>query len=100
MGKDPKILSSGRQDKAFYKAMWDALGKRDSAGRIVEPEKKRRSPIWHGLTINVVYNEDGSVRYYVELSNDFTEKKEAEDMIWRPGQFRFSDRFAESPDVA
>lgn len=35
------------------------------------------------------YNEDRSVRYYVELSNDFTEKKEAEDMIWRQANFDF-----------
>lgn len=48
------------------------------------------------LTINVVYNEDRSVRYYVELSNDFTEKKEAEDMIWRQANFDFLTNFAES----
>ena len=89
MGKDPKILSSGRQDKAFYKAMWDALGKKGFWRGELWNRKKNGEVYLAWLTINVVYNEDGSVRYYVELSNDFTEKKEAEDMIWRQANFDF-----------
>ena len=88
-GKDPKILSSGRQDKAFYKAMWKALAQKGFWRGELWNRKKSGEVYLAWLTINVVYNEDGSVRYYVELSNDFTEKKEAEDMIWRQANFDF-----------
>lgn len=89
LGKDPKVLSSGRQDKAFYKAMWDALQEKGVWRGELWNRKKNGEVYAAWLTINVIYNEDGSVRYYVELSDDFTEKKEAEDMIWRQANFDF-----------
>ena len=89
IGRDPKLLSSGRQDKAFYKAMWDALDEKGHWRGELWNRRKNGESYASWLTINVVYNEDRSVRYYVELSNDFTEKKEAEDMIWRQANFDF-----------
>ena len=89
LGKDPKILNSGRQDKAFYKAMWDTLHEKGVWRGELWNRKKNGEVYAAWLTINVVYNEDGTVRYYVELSDDFTEKKEAEDMIWRQANFDF-----------
>lgn len=89
IGKDPKLLSSGRQDKAFYKAMWDALNEKGYWRGELWNRRKNGESYAAWLTINVVYNEDRSVRYYVELSNDFTEKKEAEDMIWKQANFDF-----------
>lgn len=89
IGKDPKLLSSGRQDKAFYKAMWDSLNEKGYWRGELWNRRKNGESYASWLTINVVYNEDRSVRYYVEMSNDFTEKKEAEDMIWRQANFDF-----------
>lgn len=89
VGKDPKLLSSGRQDKAFYKAMWDTLNDRGYWRGELWNRRKNGESYASWMTINVVYNEDKSVRYYVELSSDFTEKKEAEDMIWRQANFDF-----------
>ncbi len=89
LGKDPKILSSGRQDKAFYKVMWNTLHEKGVWRGELWNRKKNGEVYAAWLTINVIYNDDGSVRYYVGLSDDFTEKKEAEDMIWRQANFDF-----------
>ena len=89
LGKNPGILSSGRQDKAFYKAMWRELREKGVWRGELWNRKKNGELYAAWLTINVIYNEDGAVRYYVVLSEDFTEKKEAEDMIWRQANFDF-----------
>ncbi|MBK9574365.1 MAG: PAS domain S-box protein [Rhodoferax sp.] len=44
LGQNPRMLQSGRQNKAFYAAMWDALkeqGSMEWGG--VEPTQERRS---------------------------------------------------------
>ncbi len=69
--------------------MWDALQEKGVWRGELWNRKKNGEVYAAWLTINVIYNEDGSVRYYVELSDDFTEKKEAEDMIWRQANFDF-----------
>ncbi|MEA5098025.1 MAG: EAL domain-containing protein [Burkholderiaceae bacterium] len=87
IGKNPSILSSGRQDRAFYQSMWHAL---NTAGHWQgELWNKRKNgqlyPAW--ITINAIFNEDGTIDRYVELCSDFTKKKEAEQQLWQQTNF-------------
>jgi len=89
IGKNPRIMSSGRQDKAFYQAMWNAIKTTGHWQGELWNRRKNGEAFAAWLTINTIYNADGSVRNYVELSSDFTKKKEAEDLIWRQANYDF-----------
>ena len=81
LGKNPSILSSGRQDKAFYAAMWRQLLSTGSwSGEIWDRRKNGQMyPKW--LTITAVRNESGETTEYVAIFNDISERKQAEEEI-------------------
>lgn len=79
--KDPSILNSGHHNADFYLAMWqsiEATGKWN--GEIWDRRKNGEIyPKW--LTIDTIFNTDGSVLRRVALFTDITKKKEAENKI-------------------
>jgi diguanylate cyclase (GGDEF)-like protein/PAS domain S-box-containing protein len=87
IGQTPRILKSGRQNKAFYTAMW---------------KKVHRSGAWHGeiwnkrkngeiypeyLTITAVQGADKEITHYVATLHDITERKLAEALLLSQKQF-------------
>ncbi len=78
LGKNPRIRSSGRQDKAFYEKMWQQLLDHGSwTGEIWNKRKNGQIyPEW--LTITAVKNEKGVTTGYVAIFSDITERKQSE----------------------
>lgn len=81
VGHTPKILQSGRHDKAFYQAMWDSILRTGVwQGEVWDKHKSGRIyPKW--LTISAVKNTAGKVTHYVGAHYDISERKEAEEQI-------------------
>jgi diguanylate cyclase (GGDEF)-like protein/PAS domain S-box-containing protein len=81
LGKNPRILSSGRQSKAFYEEMWRQLLEDGSwSGEIWDRRKNGEIyPKW--LTISAVKDEQGKVTEYVAIFSDITARKRAEEEI-------------------
>jgi diguanylate cyclase (GGDEF)-like protein/PAS domain S-box-containing protein len=81
IGKNPRIMSSGRQDKAFYAAMWKQILESGSwAGEIWDKRKNGEIyPKW--LTITAVKNERGETAQYVAIFSDITVRKHKEELI-------------------
>ncbi len=81
VGKNPKLLSSGKQTAEFYKLMWtsiEATGK--WSGEIWNRRKNGEIyPEW--LSIGVVKNAKGQVVNYISLFSDITKRKEDEQRI-------------------
>lgn len=81
IGKDPKVLSSGKQTADFYKAMWasiEAVGQ--WSGEIWNRRKNGEVyPEW--LSIGVIKNARGQILNYISLFSDITKRKEAEQRI-------------------
>ncbi|HEY7985358.1 MAG TPA: PAS domain S-box protein [Methylophilaceae bacterium] len=81
VGKNSSMLGTERHDKAFYKAMRREI---ESTGQWQGEDWSRRK---NGeeyiirLTINTIFNEDGSVHSRVSLFSDLTENKEAERIV-------------------
>lgn len=110
VGKDPKLLSSGKQTAEFYKAMWesiDALGQ--WSGEIWNRRKSGEVyPEW--LSIGVIKNPRGEILNYIALFSDITRRKEAERRIeflahydaltGLPNRALFSDRLKHALLVA
>ena len=81
LGKNPRMMGSGRQDKAFYAAMWQHLLEHGSwAGEIWDRRKCGEIyPKW--MTITAVKNEHGEPAQYVAIFSDITARKQAEEEI-------------------
>ena len=81
LGKNPSILSSGRQDKTFYAELWQQLLSTGSwTGEIWDRRKGGQIyPKW--LTITAVKDEQGRTTEYVAIFSDITARKQAEEEI-------------------
>jgi diguanylate cyclase (GGDEF)-like protein/PAS domain S-box-containing protein len=81
IGNNPRIMSSGRQDKTFYAAMWKEILESGSwAGEIWDRRKNGEIyPKW--LTITAVKNEHGETTQYVAIFSDITVRKHKEELI-------------------
>jgi diguanylate cyclase (GGDEF)-like protein/PAS domain S-box-containing protein len=81
IGKNPSILSSGRQPKEFYQKMWTALI-RDGrwSGEIWNRRKTGEFfPEW--LSVTRLCDEHGNPENHIAIFTDITEQKAAEETI-------------------
>ncbi|MDD4913262.1 MAG: PAS domain S-box protein [Sideroxydans sp.] len=78
MGRDPKILSSGRQDKTFYEEMWKSLGEAGSWRGELWNRRKEGELFAELLSISVIRDGSGLVQRYVGVFSDITYFKEYE----------------------
>ena len=81
IGKNPGMLSAGRQPREFYQEMWNCL--RGSGRWDGEIWNRRKSgeiyPEW--LSISTVKNQQGETTHYVGIFSDITERKQAEERV-------------------
>jgi diguanylate cyclase (GGDEF)-like protein/PAS domain S-box-containing protein len=75
IGKTPAILSSGRQDKDFYKSMWTALKNHGHWLGEIWNRKKSGEEYCERLSIDAVYDRKGQVSHYVAAFYDITRSK-------------------------
>lgn len=81
LGRNPRILSSGRHDTEFYAAMWRALEQNGYwSGEICN--RRKDGEIYVELkTISAVRDEKGKTLHYVALFSDITAIKEHEKQL-------------------
>jgi diguanylate cyclase (GGDEF)-like protein/PAS domain S-box-containing protein len=87
VGEKPKLLSSGLHDQNFYKQMWESINSTGSwSGEIWDRDKE--GELYGGkLTINSLKDASGTVVNYIGIFTDVTEKKQAEDKVYRLAYF-------------
>jgi PAS domain S-box-containing protein len=98
IGRNPRILQSGRQDAAFYRAMWDTLaGKGRWSGEIWNRRKDGKVyPEW--LSISAVRDTAGRTANYVAVFTDLTFRK-ATDEALRESRERLTTLIESIPDA-
>ncbi len=76
LGRNPRLLNSGRQEKEFYAAMWrDLLDKGFWYGEVWN-RRKNGEVYAEMLTISAVRDAEGITQQYVSLFSDITPFKE------------------------
>jgi diguanylate cyclase (GGDEF)-like protein/PAS domain S-box-containing protein len=82
IGKNPRIMQSGKHDQEFYRQMWQAiLNEGQWQGEIWD--KRKNGEIYTKLAhINVLRRSDGSIYRYVAQFSDITEQKQKEELIY------------------
>lgn len=74
LGRNPRILQSGKQDQAFYREMWDTLTSGNTwRGKMVNKTKDGRL-FTEEAVISPVVGESGSIVNYVAVKHDITEE--------------------------
>ncbi|TSE19854.1 putative signaling protein [Tepidimonas alkaliphilus] len=82
LGRTPgELLRSGRQDTAFYRAMWQALAERGYWEGEIWNRRKDGGIYPEWLTISAVTDAHGQVRHYVAIFADISWRKQAEAQI-------------------
>jgi diguanylate cyclase (GGDEF)-like protein/PAS domain S-box-containing protein len=81
IGKTPSVLRSGRHDKAFYAAMWAALGTQDVWQGEIWNRRKNGDLYPEWLTINAIRDDSGAVSQYAAIFTDITDRKRTEERI-------------------
>jgi len=78
IGKNPKVLQSGRHDKDFYHLFWaDLLSKGYWKGEIWNRRKSGETfPEW--LSISLVHDDAHEISHYIAIFSDITDIKSSE----------------------
>jgi diguanylate cyclase (GGDEF)-like protein/PAS domain S-box-containing protein len=86
-GKTPNLLRSGKQSKEFYEKMWNNLNDLGHWDGELWNKRKNGELYAEWLSIKVVYNEDASKRMHIAIFSDVTEKKQADEIIWKQANY-------------
>ena len=81
IGKNPRILSSGRHGRDFYAGMWQALLSEGAWSGEVWDRNKNGNIYPKYMTITAVKNDAGETTQYVSIANDISSRKKAEEEI-------------------
>ncbi|MFA6015375.1 MAG: EAL domain-containing protein [Gallionellaceae bacterium] len=81
IGRNPRILSSGQQDKGFYRHMWAKLLKEGFwEGELINRNKDGKLRNVH-LSISASRDSAGTLQHYIGVTADITERKRSETEI-------------------
>jgi len=81
LGKDPKVLASGLQSKAFYQQFWQELLEKGKWQGEITNRHQSGSLINQWMSITVIKDEKGKIQNYLSIFSDLTELKAAQQQI-------------------
>jgi diguanylate cyclase (GGDEF)-like protein/PAS domain S-box-containing protein len=81
VGKNPRERSSGRQDAAFYAAMWERIRATGAWKGELWNRRKNGEIYPESITITAVMGDSKHVTHYVATMHDISERKAAEEKI-------------------
>ncbi|MBL3601801.1 MAG: EAL domain-containing protein [gamma proteobacterium endosymbiont of Lamellibrachia anaximandri] len=81
VGRNPSILSSGRQKKLFYQEMWETVLHQGHWSGEIWNRRKDGSVYPQWLSVASIKDEKGRVSEYVAIFSDITQRKENEEQI-------------------
>jgi diguanylate cyclase (GGDEF)-like protein/PAS domain S-box-containing protein len=81
IGRNPRVLKSGRHANIFYKKMWASVISSGSWQGEICNRRKNGELYTEWLTISRVRNDRGEVTHYVGVFTDITKRKRAEEKI-------------------
>ncbi|RFO95156.1 diguanylate cyclase [Rhodoferax lacus] len=106
IGANPRILNSGRQDAAFYAAMWQTIVKAGHWSGEIWNRHKSGAVYAEILTISTVFDAEQQVKNYVALFTDITPMKEHQSQLEHmahydmltglPNRLLFADRLGQA----
>ncbi len=81
IGQNPRILSSGHQEPAFYRAMWATLQQDGVWQGELSNRRKDGSFYLQSTRIVSMPDRDGEVGYYIGFTNDISDLRDSQQLI-------------------
>jgi len=81
IGRNPKLLSSGKHDAKFYCAMWDCINTTHEWSGEIWNKRRNGELFLEWVTINAITNTRGEVTNYISVFSDITERNATEEAI-------------------
>jgi len=81
LGKNPRVLSSGRHDSAYYSAMWQSIETEGHWEGEIWNRRKDGEIYCEWLSITAMRDGDGRISHYVGNFTDLSEVKAAESRV-------------------
>ncbi len=81
IGKNPNILSSGKQDATFYKQMWKTIGEKGFWQGEIWNRKKDGEIYPELLTISPIVDENRVITHYIGLFRDISTSKKQQEKL-------------------
>ncbi|MHB1591255.1 MAG: sensor domain-containing protein [Sulfuricella sp.] len=83
LGQNPRILKSGRHDKAFYDAMWRSINDTDHWHGDIWDRRKDGTIYPKFLSVSAIRDAQGTIAHYSGIFYDITERKAIEERLER-----------------
>jgi diguanylate cyclase (GGDEF)-like protein/PAS domain S-box-containing protein len=98
LGKNPRLLQSGANDREFYAQMWRTIGSGEVwRGEIVN-RRKDGTLYTEEMTITPVFSRPGEISHFVAIKQDITERKRSEEML-QNNENKYRALFEDSADA-
>ena len=81
IGSNPKVLSSGKHDRAFFESMWQSINKTGQWRGEIWNKRKDQTTFPQWLAINTVKDSEDNVVNYVAVFTDITEIKQSQSKL-------------------
>jgi diguanylate cyclase (GGDEF)-like protein/PAS domain S-box-containing protein len=81
LGQNPRLLSSGRQDRDYYRAMWTSLINKGHWHNEIWNRRKNGEDYVQMQTISAVRDMHGQTQHYVALFHDITDIKQHQQQL-------------------
>jgi hypothetical protein len=83
VGKNPRILKSGRHDAGFYRKLWDSLTGQGHWRGEVWNRRKNGEVFPEEISIQALHGPDGQTTRFISIFSDITERKQNEEELQR-----------------
>ncbi|HBZ57315.1 MAG TPA: hypothetical protein DEO88_18085 [Syntrophobacteraceae bacterium] len=86
IGKNPRILHSGKTPQATFESLWGALTHGQIWNGELHNRRKDGSEYFEIAIIGPIRQSDGQISHYVAVKSDITERKQAEQALRRESE--------------
>jgi PAS domain S-box-containing protein len=80
-GRTPRLLKSGKQDRTFYREMWETILSGKVWRNIIVNRRKDGTFVREDLTITPIWDATETISHFVGIKQDITEKTRAEEAL-------------------
>lgn len=81
MGKNPRILKSGKTSQEEYAQLWETITSGAEWHGEFHNRKKSGELFWEAASISPIKDQDGNITNFIAIKEDITERKRMEDEL-------------------